>query len=124
MRRGTTPTLTIVVEGLVVTDLKTIKVTFKQNTIELTKSTEEVNVDAENNAISIPLTQEDTLKFGNGAVSVQIRGLLADGKTAIASKIKKISMEEILLDGVIIEDGDEYSPIPTGKPVGLHDNPE
>lgn len=107
MRRGTTPTLTIVVEGLVVTDLKTIKVTFKQNTIELTKSTEEVNVDAENNAISIPLTQEDTLKFGNGAVSVQIRGLLADGKTAIASKIKKISMEEILLDGVIIEDGEE-----------------
>ena len=104
MRRGTTPTLTITVIGLVVTDLSTIKVTFKQGNIELTKTTDEVTVDGENNTISVPLSQEDTLMFGSGNVSVQIRGLLADGVTAIASKIKSISMEKILLDGVIEAD--------------------
>lgn len=106
MRRGTTPTLTITVTGMDVTDLKTIKVTFKQGNIELTKATDDVTIDAENNAISVPLTQEDTLKFGSGAVNVQIRGLLADGVTAIASGIKSFSMDKILLDGVIEADGE------------------
>jgi len=104
MRRGTTPTLTISVTGLVVSDLKTIRVTFKQGNIELTKTTEQVSVDSENNAISVPLTQEDTLMFGSGAVNVQIRGLLEDGVTAIASTIKSFSMDKILLDGVIEAD--------------------
>lgn len=107
MRRGTTPTLTITVSGLVVTDLKTIKVTFKQGTTELTKSTDEVTVDAENNTISVPLSQADTLKFDSGAVSVQVRGLLADGVTAIASAIKSFSMDKILLDGIIEADGEQ-----------------
>lgn len=106
MRRGTTPTLTITVTGMDVTDLKTIKVTFKQGNIELTKATDDVTIDAENNAISVPLTQEDTLKFGSGAVNVQIRGLLADGVTAIASAIKSFSMDKILMDGVIEADGE------------------
>ena len=100
MRRGTTPTLSITVTGLSVSDLKTIYVTFKQGDIELTKTTEDVSIDDYYNTISVPLTQEDTLKF-NGNVSVQIRGLLADDVTAIASKIKTISMDKILLDGVI-----------------------
>ena len=104
MRRGTTPTLTISVTGLVVSDLKTIRVTFKQGNIELTKTTEQVTVDTEYNSISVPLTQEDTLMFGSGAVNVQIRGLLEDGVTAIASTIKSFSMDKILLDGVIEAD--------------------
>ena len=104
MRRGTTPTLTISVTGLVVSDLKTIRVTFKQGNIELTKTTEQVSVDTEYNSISVPLTQEDTLMFGSGAVNVQIRGLLEDGVTAIASTIKSFSMDKILLDGVIEAD--------------------
>lgn len=104
MRRGTTPTLTITVTGLNVDDLKTIKVTFEQRGKLITKETKDVTVDAENNAISVPFTQEDTLAFGEGYVNVQIRGLLADGTTAIASKIKQVSMEDILLDGVITED--------------------
>ena len=107
MRRGTTPTLTITVTGIDVADLKTIKVTFKQGNIELTKNTEDVSIDVENNSISVPLTQQDTLMFGSGAVNVQIRGLLADGVTAIASGIKSFSMDKILLDGVIEADGEE-----------------
>ena len=104
MRRGTTPTLTIAVTGIDVSDLKTIKVTFEQRGKIVTKETADVSVDTENNAISVPFTQEDTLFFGEGFINVQIRGLLADGVTAIASKIKQVSMEDILLDGVITED--------------------
>lgn len=107
MRRGTTPTITITVSDLDVSDLGTIKVTFKQGNIELTKTTDDITVDTENNALSIPLSQDDTLMFGSGSVSVQIRGLLADGTTAIASKIKTISMERVLLDGVIEADEEE-----------------
>lgn len=105
MRRGTTPTLTITVTGMDVADLTTIKVTFKQGDTELTKSTDEVSVDTENNTIAVFLTQEETLKFDNGSIYVQIRGLLADGVTAIASAIKSFSMDKILLDGVIEADG-------------------
>ena len=100
MRRGTTPTLTITVTNLTVADLKTIYVTFKQGDVELTKTNDDITVDEYYNTISVPLTQEDTLKF-SGTVSVQIRGLLEDGVTAIASKIKTISIDKILLDGVI-----------------------
>lgn len=107
MRRGTTPTLTITVTGLNVDDLKTIKVTFDQKGTQITKETKDVTVDIENNAISIPFSQEDTLAFGEGYVNVQIRGLLADGVTAIASKVKQISMDKILLEGVIEADEDE-----------------
>lgn len=106
MRRGTTPTLTIKVNGLDVADLKTVKVTLEQGSVELTKNTDEVTIDTEYNQISVPLTQADTLQFQSGAVNVQIRGLLSDDKTAIASTIKSFSMEKILLDGVIEADGE------------------
>ena len=111
MRRGTTPTLTISVTGIQVSDLKTIKVTFKQGSVEITKNTDEVSVDGYYNTISVYLTQEETLKFNGGSVSVQIRGLLADGTTAIASKIKTLTMEKILLDGVIKEDEEIEPPV-------------
>ena len=104
MRRGTTPTITLILKGINVTDLNTIKVTLKQNNIELTKSTDDVNVDEVNNAIFFNLTQSETLQFSKGRVDVQIRGILSDGVTAIASKIKVINMEQILLDGVIEAD--------------------
>lgn len=107
MRRGTTPTLTITVTGLNLEDLKTVKVTFEQRGKLITKETKDVTIDVDNNAISIPFSQEDTLAFGEGCVNVQIRGLLADGTTAIASKVKQISMEKILLEGVIEADEDE-----------------
>lgn len=103
MRRGTTPTLTIKCIDVDVKDLASIYVTFKQGNIELTKTNNDIVVDLENNAVNVPLSQEDTLTFNKGTVDVQIRALLSDGTTAIASKIRTFSMEKILKDGVISE---------------------
>ena len=101
MRRGTTPTLTIKLNGMMVEDLKTIWVTFKQKDIVLTKTEADVGKDIEENALTVPFTQEDTLAFKSGNVKVQIRALLEDGTTAIASKIKTFDMEDILQEGVM-----------------------
>lgn len=101
MRRGTTPTLTIKLNGILVADLKTIKVTFKQKSILLSKTEKDVDIDVDENTISVPFSQEDTLLFKKGNVEVQLRALLEDGTTAIASKIKSFDMEEILLEGVL-----------------------
>ena len=103
MRRGTTPTLTIRLIDMDVKDLGSIYVTFKQGDKKLTKVNGQFSIDEENNAVSVPFTQEDTLYFGKGMIETQIRALLQDGTTAVASKIREFSMERILLDGVIEE---------------------
>lgn len=103
MRRGTTPVLAIKVIDADVKDFGRIYVTFEQGEKELTKTNDQISVDEENNVINVPFTQEDTLYFGKGMVETQLRCLLRDGTTAIASKIRKFSMEKILLDGVIDE---------------------
>lgn len=101
MRRGTTPTLTITLDGVLVSDLGQVFVTFEQKGIELTKQNDDITLDVEANAIIVPFSQEDTLTFNQGPVNCQLRALLADGTTAIASKIKAFSMDKVLLDGVI-----------------------
>lgn len=103
MRRGTTPVLAIKVKDADVNDFGSIYVTFEQGDKELTKTNADITVDTENNVINVPFTQEDTLFFDKGMVETQIRCLLKDGTTSIASKIRKFSMEKILLDGVINE---------------------
>lgn len=103
MRRGTTPTLTIRLIDMDVKDLGSIYVTFKQNDRIPTKTNNEISVDEENNAVSVPFSQEETLYFRKGMIETQIRALLEDGTTAVASKVRSFSMEKILLDGVIEE---------------------
>lgn len=63
-----------------------------------------MNVDgiiAESESIlSVPLTQEDTLTFSQGYVSVQLRAMTTDD-LAIASKPRLVLMDDILKEGVI-----------------------
>lgn len=100
MIRGTTPTLvfkldtTIDLEGISV-----IWVTLKSATAERTYQKDRLAIDIENNTITLNLTQEDTLDF-RGDVDCQIRILLVNNR-AYASNIKKISLNNILKDGVI-----------------------
>ena len=49
--------------------------------------------------VILVLSQEDTLKFNEGSVAVQMRAY--KGGTAIASKQKTFSVKDILLEGVI-----------------------
>lgn len=98
MRRGTTPTLKIYIMGISLEELKNIYVTLKQRNIERTKTNKDIEVDG--NVISVPLSQEDTLDFAVGEISVQIRATTHSG-LALASGIKNVTVSEILKEGVI-----------------------
>lgn len=99
MRRGTTPTLKIYLMGIDPDELKNIYVTMKQRNIERTKTNKDIEIDG--NVISVRLSQEDTLDFAAGVVSVQLRATTHSG-LAVASAIKNIKADDILKDGVIV----------------------
>ena len=97
MRRGTTPTNTFSSN----VDLRgaTVFVSYEQtNRIIIEKTGSDLTVTAE--AVTLELTQEDTLAFRPGEVLIQIRAVFPDG-TAIASNIIHTTAERIIKNGVI-----------------------
>lgn len=97
MRRGTTPTNTFSSD----VDLTgaTVFVDYEQkNRIIIEKTGSDLTVTAE--AVTLELTQEDTLAFRSGEVLIQIRAVFPDG-TAIASNIIRTTAERIIKNGVI-----------------------
>lgn len=98
MRRGTTPTLKIKVNGISLSELKNIYITLKQYNKVLTKTNNDLQMDED--IISVLLSQEETLMFGSGQVSVQIRATTVTG-LAVASNIQSAPMNDILQEGVI-----------------------
>ncbi|MBO7695425.1 MAG: hypothetical protein J6T10_22600 [Methanobrevibacter sp.] len=101
MVRGTTPTLILKLNtDLDVGNMKQIWVTFKSIMNEVTLSKNDIRVINESDLI-ISLSQEQTLKFTEGIVSVQVRLLTPDNK-AYATKIKTINMSNVLKEGVIM----------------------
>lgn len=100
MFRGTTPMLEIKITGIEVADLESIYITLKQYKKEVTKTTEDINIDEISNTLYAPLSQEDTLTLSRGYVYVQMRAVTKDG-LAVASDVKMTTMEEILKEGVI-----------------------
>lgn len=99
MRRGTTPTLKIKVIGMDVALFKSVYITIKQGSKELTKTNGDIEI-KDGNILSVFLDQEDTLKFLGGHVDIQLRAVTDNG-LAVASDIKRMSMERVLKDGVI-----------------------
>ena len=101
MRRGTTPTLTFTTpyEANLV---ESGYLTFQQrgtNVLDVPLSDPTITV--ADNAISITLTQEQTLSFTTAApCAAQIRAVLASG-AAVASNIVQIPICAILKDGEI-----------------------
>lgn len=101
MRRGTTPTLTFTTPYAA--DLiESGYLTFQQrgsNVLDLPLSDSTITV--ADNAISVTLTQEQTLSFTTAApCEAQIRAVLASG-AAVASNIVQIPICAILKDGEI-----------------------
>lgn len=96
-RRGTTPHIECTVEGIELNTLDIVWLTLKQGDYTITKDKSDMVIDG--NKIKIWLTQEETLKYKNGSVSVQFRGRYGD--EAVASDIKTFRVEEILRDGII-----------------------
>lgn len=102
MRRGTTPTITLTCEDLNFTQMKSLYITFAQpGGWKKTVRESDSFIDIFEHELKIYLTQEDTLKFHNGVVQVQIRALTSDG-IAVATDIASFDIGPILYDGVIL----------------------
>lgn len=96
-RRGSTPTNTFDVD----IDLTgaTVFITYTQGgTVVLEKSGADVNITP--TALTVELSQAETLRFTAGAAEIQIRYVFPDG-AADASDIMRVSVDRILKDGVI-----------------------
>lgn len=101
MYRGTTPTLTFHIDAdLNLLTVEELWITFKANAKEKTFTLDNVSIDNDNKLVILELEQEDTLYFGSGKLSVQIRIRTADDN-AYASNIEQVTLEHILKDGVI-----------------------
>ena len=99
MIRGTTPTLTLTLTLSNEIDFETYFVTFRQEGYTIVEKTE-ADCAREGTVITVPLTQDDTLRFRSGAaVEIQVRGK-AGGK-AFATSIKKLYADDILKEGKI-----------------------
>ena len=103
MYRGTTPNITFNINTeLDLTEIAEVWVTFKSGIgdVEKTYDSSDVFIDAEHKKITVVMTQEDTLSFGQGQVYVQIRMRMNDD-LAYASDVKGMTMNGILRDGEI-----------------------
>lgn len=98
MYRGTTPTLLFTMP-FNSTGITVLYVTFQQEGKNVLEKALD-DVEWEGNEIKIKLTQEDTLKLGEGDVMIQIR-LKFEDDTAMASDIIYTFAQEILKGGEI-----------------------
>ncbi len=97
MIRGTTPTLTITLSNEL--NFDSYFVTFRQGGYTVIEKTE-ADTTREGAVITVPLTQEDTLRLRSGtAVEIQVRGKVGD--KAFATSIKRLYADEILKEGKI-----------------------
>lgn len=97
MRRGSTPTNTFETD----IDLSgaTVFVSYEQGgRIVVEKTGEDLTIT--NKAITLQLTQAETLAFVPGKVCIQIRYVFPDG-TADASNIISTTFDRVIKDGVI-----------------------
>lgn len=98
MFRGTTPTNVFNVD-VDLTNAEVIYITYKQqNKVVFEKEKSDITVTE--TALTVKLTQEETLKLTEREVEIQIRARFSDG-TALASNIIKTTASKILKDGVI-----------------------
>ena len=101
MRRGTTPTITLIVDADITS--YSVYVTFQKGAKTITLENERLTMSYANGVttIALTLTQAETLQLTAGVCDVQIRAI-KDG-TAIATDIKQIDVGKILLEGAISE---------------------
>lgn len=105
MIRGTTPIHVFAKLPVLSDEISEVWITYLQHGKEiLTKdisSVEFIDDPEEENCIAeVAFSQEDTLLFGSGPATVQMRLLLNDG-TALATDEVPIQVKRILKDGII-----------------------
>lgn len=96
--RGTTPTHTFRVP-IDLTSAAVLKVYYKQGYQVLVEK-EKPDLVVTPSTITVQLTQEETLRFADGQIKMQIRARMPNGK-AVKSKVKTTSADELLKNEVI-----------------------
>lgn len=96
--RGTTPTHTFRVP-IDLTSAAALKVYYKQG-YEVLVEKEKQDLVVTPTTITVELTQEETLRFADGQIKMQIRARMPNGK-AVKSKVKTTSADELLKNEVI-----------------------
>ena len=99
--RGTTPTFTLTFDkqGLDLTEAANVYVTFEVNNYSLTKTGEDLTVEAKK--IIVYLNQAETLRFTDKVVEIQANWTASDGSRA-ASEVKTYDISKQLLRKVVI----------------------
>jgi ribosomal protein S11 len=100
MRRGTTPVITLTVDGVDLENAGNLYVTFRQGNHILTKQTGDSGFAVSGQVIGVHLAQNETLDMDAGMVEVQVRGIDSGGE-AFASEIAMLPVKQVLLEGVI-----------------------
>ena len=96
MRRGTTPTILVKINGIDPQEISCVYFSIKQGIKTMTFD----STDCNKGIFCFPLTQEQTLSFHEGSVQCQAKIRMKDG-TVIATPVKIVAMSEILHEGVI-----------------------
>lgn len=96
--RGTTPTHTFRVP-IDLTSAAVLKVYYKQG-YEVLVEKEKPDLVVTPSTITVQLTQEETLRFDDGQIKMQIRARMPNGK-AVKSMVKTTSADELLKNEVI-----------------------
>ena len=100
LRQWTTPTLTLTVNGIDLTDCH-IEVAFQQGNHILVKEDPPVAATESGCVITMTLSQEETGSFTEGGfVDIQIR-YIDQNHTANATRKKQIPIESVIRKGVI-----------------------
>lgn len=107
MYRGTTPTVRwyIKTEEMKFEEIEEVWMTFQTGCgchckKILNIDSDDLVINSDEKYIQYTLSQEETLKFKPGPLFIQLRILMADGE-ALASKINKIDVQDVLKGGVI-----------------------
>ena len=103
MRRYTTPTIELTVEGHDLT-ASDVYVTMRQQGRELTIEDADVALDGEDTVITFALTQEQSATFREGRAKVEVNWVDADGFRN-ATAIEEMSVTPNLLNQVIEHGG-------------------
>lgn len=101
MIRGTTPYIKFNISGTDLSDITDILVTIEQKGKELTKRGSDVHLNNDGTTgFWIRLTQEETLGFVKGSLSVQVK-MINTNEDVVATKQFSLRVDEALYDEVI-----------------------
>lgn len=101
MRRYTTPTITLEIEGIDLTDYY-YEVSIRQHCVLVTVTDADCEATTDGCTLSFTLSQEDTGKFryDNKWADIQVRYVDAND-VAGATEIKRIPIQTVLKEGVL-----------------------